>query len=191
MANQSNRSFRAKILTQGAINFNGINYPVVIKNISTTGVLAQFLDNISKENNVDAQLASAERVQLNLPEINLDSSVEVVRVYREGDTTFFAVKFVEIAADHLPAMELRKVSRTKADGAGFILLNGEYLEFNALNMSDTGLMVVVHKKIIVAPGTVTVLEFKTMELSAKVKIVWLEHLAGNQTSMGLEFIVKY
>ena len=39
-------------------------------------------------------------------------------------------------------------------------------------------MLVLPKKIVVPPGTVAVLEFKTMELSAKVKIVWLEYWAA-------------
>ena len=129
MANQSSRPFRAKLFIHGTLNLKGVNYPVVTNNLSTTGVLAQFSEDMDQEQikSIEAGFSPSKVVQLNLPEINFDSSAEVVRIFRRETKIFFAIKFLDVSVEHESGMNLRKGWRKKVDGFGHILIDGSIL----------------------------------------------------------------
>jgi PilZ domain len=184
------RPYRKNLTTHGLIYLAGEEQAITIKNISITGVLAQ-LDSKVGRNDIKAifnTLLGSTVIDLYLPEMRLAGEVEVIRVDMEEDHITLALEFKNVTYDVNDLLYKRKAYRKNLPGPGHILLNGAYLEFNAVNVSVDGIMIRLTETVHVEPGVVTVFEFKRLELEGETKVVWIEHLSEGGTLMGLQYI---
>ena len=184
------RPYRKNLTTHGLIYLAGEEQPITIKNISITGVLAQ-LDSKVGKNDIKAifnTLLGSTVIDLYLPEMRLAGEVEVIRVDMEEDHIVLALEFKNVTYDVNDLLYKRKAYRKNMPGPGHILLNGAYLEFNAVNVSVDGIMIRLSETIHAEPGVVTVFEFKRLELEGEIKVVWVEHLSDGGTLMGLQYV---
>jgi hypothetical protein len=184
------RPYRKNLTTHGLIYLAGEEQPITIKNISITGVLAQLNSKVGK-NDIKVifnTLLASTIIDLYLPEMRLAGEVEVIRVDLQDDHILLALEFKNVAYDVNDLLYKRKAYRKNLPGTGHILFNGEYLEFNAVNVSVDGIMIRLAAAIYVEPGVVTVFEFKQLELEGEIKVIWVDHLPDGGTLMGLQYI---
>jgi PilZ domain len=184
------RPYRKNLTTHGLIYLAGEEQAVTIKNISITGVLAQ-LDSKVGRNDIKAifnTLLGSTIIDLYLPEMRLAGEVEVIRVDMEEDHIVLALEFKNVTYDVNDLLYKRKAYRKNLPGPGHILLNGAYLEFNAVNVSVDGIMIRLAETVHVAPGLVTVFEFKRLDLEGEIKVVWVEHVSEGGTLIGLQYV---
>jgi PilZ domain len=184
------RPYRKNLTTHGLIYLAEEEQPITIKNISITGVLAQ-LDSKVGKNDIKAifnTLLGSTVIDLYLPEMRLAGEVEVIRVDMEEDHIVLALEFKNVTYDVNDLLYKRKAYRKNMPGPGHILLNGAYLEFNAVNVSVDGIMIRLSETVHAEPGVVTVFEFKRLELEGEIKVVWIEHLSEGGTLIGLQYI---
>ncbi|ESS72654.1 hypothetical protein MGMO_52c00080 [Methyloglobulus morosus KoM1] len=184
------RPYRKNLTTHGLIYLAGEEQPITIKNISITGVLAQLNSKVGKNDikTIFNTLLGSTVIDLYLPEMRLAGEVEVIRVDMEDDHIMLALEFKNVTYDINDLLYKRKAYRKNLPGPGHILLNGTYLEYSAVNVSVDGIMIRLAESVNVEPGTVTVFEFKRLELEGEIKVVWVEHLSEGGTLMGLQYV---
>lgn len=188
------RPYRKNLTTHGLIYMWGEEQSVVVKNLSITGVLAELKcsechsDSFNVKDIYNA-VSESTTFDLYLPEMRLVGTVEVARVDLLGDNVFMALEFKDITYDVDELLYKRKAYRKKMTAPGQILLDGEYLDFNTVNVSVDGLMVRIAENIILAEGSVTVFEFKRLELEGEIKVIWSEPIPdGGGTLIGLQYV---
>jgi hypothetical protein len=184
------RPYRKNLTTHGLIYLAGEEQPITIKNISITGVLAQLNSKVGKNDikTIFNTLLGSTVIDLYLPEMRLAGEVEVIRVDMEDDHIMLALEFKNVTYDINDLLYKRKAYRKNLPGPGHILLNGAYLEYSAVNVSVDGIMIRLAESVNVESGTVTVFEFKRLELEGEIKVVWVEHLSEGGTLMGLQYV---
>jgi PilZ domain len=184
------RPYRKNLTTHGLIYLAGEEELITIKNISITGVLAQLNSKVGKSDikAIFNTLLASTVIDLYLPEMRLAGEVEVIRVDLQDDHILLALEFKNVTYDVNDLLYKRKAYRKNLPGVGHILFNGEYLEFNAVNVSVDGIMIRLAETIHVEPGVVTVFEFKRLELEGEIKVIWVDRIADNGTLMGLQYV---
>jgi PilZ domain len=184
------RPYRKNLTTHGLIFLAGEEQQITIKNISITGVLAQLNSKVGKNDIKDIfnTLLGSTVIDLYLPEMRLAGEVEVIRVDMQDDHILLALEFKNVTYDVNDLLYKRKAYRKNLPGPGHILLNGTYLEFNAVNVSVEGIMIRLTENIHVEPGLVTVFEFKRLDLEGEIKVIWAEHLSDGGTLIGLQYV---
>jgi PilZ domain len=184
------RPYRKNLTTHGLIYLAGEEQSITIKNISITGVLAQLNSKVGKSDIKDIfnTLLASTVIDLYLPDMRLAGEVEVIRVDLQDDHILLALEFKNVTYDVNDLLYKRKAYRKNLPGVGHILFNGEYLEFNSINVSVDGLMIRIAQTAYVEPGVVTVFEFKQLSLEGEIKVVWVEQLSEGGTLMGLQYV---
>ena len=147
------RPYRKNLTTHGLIFLAGEEQQITIKNISITGVLAQLNSKVGKNDIKDIfnTLLGSTVIDLYLPEMRLAGEVEVIRVDMQDDHILLALEFKNVTYDVNDLLYKRKAYRKNLPGPGHILLNGTYLEFNAVNVSVEGIMIRLTENIHVEP----------------------------------------
>jgi hypothetical protein len=190
MNSQLDRPYRKTLTTHGLIYMGGEELGITIKNLSITGVLAE-LNNKGQDTDVKDifnTLLASTIIDFYLPEMRLAGEAEVSRVDMLNDHIFLALEFKTVAYDVDNLLYKRKAYRKNVSGPGQILLDRKYRDFNAVNVSVEGLMIHLDEIIAVEEGTITVLEFKRLELEGEVKVIWVDHTDNSGTLIGLQYI---
>jgi hypothetical protein len=184
------RPYRKNLTTNGLIYLAGEEQPITIKNISITGVLAQLNSKVGKSDikGIFNTLLASTIIDLYLPDMRLAGEVEVIRVDLQDDHILLALEFKNVAYDVNDLLYKRKAYRKNLPGTGHILFNGQYLEFNAVNVSVDGIMIRLAETVYVEVGIITVFEFKQLGLEGEIKVIWVEHLSEGGTLMGLQYV---
>jgi hypothetical protein len=99
-----------------------------------------------------------------------------------------ALEFKNIAYDIDKNLNKRKVYRKNMFDPGLILLNGEYYEFNTVNVSVEGLMIRLAESLPVKEGTTTRFEFKRLDLKGEVEVIWVDPAPDTGTLIGLQYV---
>ncbi|MDD5581222.1 MAG: PilZ domain-containing protein [Methylobacter sp.] len=190
MNSQLDRPYRKPFTSHGLIYMGGEEQAITIKNLSLTGVLAELNH---KGENTDIKdifntLSASTTIDLYLPEMRLAGEVEVSRVDMLNDHIFLALEFKTVTYDVDNLLYKRKAYRKLMPGPGQILLNRKYHEFNAVNVSVEGLMIRLDEIIAVKEGTITLFEFKKLELKGEIKVVWVDHSDNSGTLIGLQYV---
>jgi hypothetical protein len=177
-------------MSRGLIYMGGEEREITIKDLSLSGVLAELkTEKLSKDTKyIFNMLKESTTIDLYLPEIRLAGEAEVVRVDMFDDYMLLALEFRNISYDVDNQLYKRKVHRKNMAAPGKILLNGEYCEFNTVNVSVDGLMIKLIKDIAVKPGEITVFEFGALGLDGEIKVIWVERTADAGTLIGLEYV---
>jgi hypothetical protein len=184
------RPYRKNLTTHGLIYLAGEEQPVTIKNISISGVLAQLNSKVGNNDikEIFNTLLASTVIDLYLPEMRLAGEVEVIRVDLQNDHILLALEFKNVNYDVNDLLYKRKAYRKNLPGLGHILFNGEYQEFNAVNVSVEGMMIRLDQTVFVEPGVVTVFEFKRLDLEGEVKVVWVDQIPTGGTFIGLQYV---
>lgn len=179
------RPYRKNLTLNGSIYMGGEKRTVSIKNMSITGALAEL--NVKDENAGDIYklLSTSTMIDICLPELHLVGDAEVVRVDMDSGRTFIAMEFKRIG--HKPMYE-RKSRRANLIVPGRIFLHGEYWEFTTVNVSASGLMILLPETLAVEEGLITMLDFERLELEGQVKVIWVDHTADAGTMVGLQYM---
>ncbi len=184
------RPYRKNLMSRGLIYMGGEEREITIKDLSLTGVLAELkADQVSADTkNIFDMLTASTTIDLYLPEIRLAGEAEVVRVDMFSDHMLLALEFRNISYDVDNQLYKRKVHRKNMEASGRILLDGEYREFNTVNVSVDGLMINLAEAIDVKAGETTVFEFDQLGLDGEIKVIWAERAADGGTLLGLQYV---
>lgn len=185
------RSYRKNLKLHGLIYFGGQELNITIKNLSVTGLLAELgsdEDGPRDINYIFDNLKLSTIVDVFLPEMNLTGEAEVIRVDMVSDHILLALEFKNISFESDNFLYSRREYRKRMQGSGKILINGEYHDFNTVNVSVVGLMIQLNKKIDIEEGSITQFNFDQLELNGEIKVIWVEHLADNLTLVGLQYL---
>lgn len=183
----SKRSYRKKLITDGLIYINGEEQEVLINNISMTGMLVQLGYTIDTESTLNDSLVSTV-IDFYLPQLRLAGTAEIVRVNKGDVQVLIALKFKEITYNIDSLLYKRKVYRKTMSVTGQILLNNEYHDFYAINVSLEGLMIRLADTVVIVEGMITALKSKDLNLKGDVKVVWTNFDVDGKTLLGLKYI---
>ncbi len=185
-----NRSYRKKISSYGLIYLGGEELEILVKNLSITGLLAELGDSsvISNIENVFKSLKNSPIIDLYLPKIRLSGEVEVARADMVDGRIYLGLEFRNIAYDVDNLLYKRHSYRKNLTSPGKIIFNGKKYTFNTENVSVDGLMIRLQETILVDEGTVTIFDFKRLELRGEIKVVWVSHCEDGSTLMGLQYL---
>ncbi|PPD18773.1 MAG: pilus assembly protein PilZ [Methylomonas sp.] len=193
MNSMIDRAYRKNLSTQGVVFLAGQERPVTVRNLSITGVLIE-LNNITRAGEHDSsqdlyELAlDALKVDIFLPDMRIAGEADVVRVDMENDKVLLALEFNNISHDVDNLLYKRKVYRKNMSVPGSILLGGQYLDFDTVNVSVDGIMIELKETVRVEPGLVTVFEFHELDLQGEARIIWVDVLATGQMLMGMQYV---
>ena len=184
------RPYRKNLMSQGLIYMGGEEQEITIKDLSLTGVLAELKSNQANRTTKDIfnMLSVSTTIDLYLPEMRLAGEAEVVRVDMRNDHILLALEFRNVTYDVDNQLYKRKAHRKTMAAPGKILLNGEYLEFNTVNVSVDGLMINIAEPTSVEVGETTVFEIERLDLEGEVKVLWSERTADNGILIGLQYV---
>lgn len=184
------RPYRKNLMSRGLIYMGGQEREIVIKDLSLTGVLAELKADQLNPNtkNIFDMLTASTIIDLYLPEIRLAGEAEVVRVDMFSDHMLLALEFRNISYDVDNQLYKRKAYRKNMAAPGRILLNGEYRDFNTVNVSVGGLMINLAESIDVKVGEITLFEFEQLGLDGEIKVIWTERTADAGTLIGLQYM---
>ncbi len=184
------RYYRKNLTSQGLIFLGGEELNISVRNLSITGLLAELEDNDSIKSIKDLfeAIKASPKVDIYLPEMHLMGDAEVVRADLIDGTIYLAIEFRNISYDVDDVLYKRTAYRKNMVAPGLIVLNGEKHSFTTRNVSVYGLMIHIAKKVEVETGTVTVFDFKRLDLRGEIKIAWVEESEEGGTYMGLEYV---
>lgn len=184
------RPYRKNLTSHGLIYLAGEEQPITVKNISITGILAQLDSKVGKNDikEIFNTLLTSTIIDIYLPEMRLAGEAEVIRVDLQDDHILLALEFKNVNYDINDTLYRRKAYRKNLPGPGHILFNGEYMDFNAVNVSVDGIMIHLEDNIHVEPGLITVFEFRRLELDGEIKVIWVDHMPDGGTLMGLQYV---
>lgn len=185
------RSYRKNLKLNGLIYFGGQEQNITVKNLSITGLLAELSSDEKAPPNINDifnTLKSSTIVDVFLPEMNLTGEVEVIRVDMVSNHILLALEFKNISFESDNFLYSRREYRKRMQGAGKILINGQYHDFKTVNVSVVGLMIQLNEKIDIEEGSITQFNFDQLELNGEIKVIWVEHLAENLTLVGLQYL---
>jgi hypothetical protein len=190
MGSQLDRHYSKNLMSHGIIYLGEEEHDITIKNLSINGALAELNSN---REDIDIKyifntLLVSTMMDLYLPEMRLAGEVEMVRAEMENGHILIALEFKNMTYDVDKELNKRKAYRKNMPGVGKILLNNEYHEFTAVNVSVDGLMISLPETIRVEEGTISRFEFKRLELEGEVKVIWIDIIPENRTLMGLQYV---
>lgn len=190
MDSKKERSYRKNLKLKGLIYFGREELEIIVKNLSLTGMFVELATNTNNHDikSIFNTLKLSTNLDLYIPEMRLAGEVEVIRVDVHKEKVLLALDYKNLSFDVDPFLYNRKAYRKNLPGPGWILLNGEHHQFNAVNVSVDGLMIRIDKIIDPEVGTTAVFEFKQLELNGEIKIIWIEHPADNETLIGLQYL---
>ncbi|KAF3983623.1 MAG: PilZ domain-containing protein [Methylococcales symbiont of Hymedesmia sp. n. MRB-2018] len=184
------RSYRKNLTSYGLIYIGGEELEISVRNLSITGVLAE-LENNSSINNINAVFASIKEsslIDIYLPEMRLAGEAEVVRADMVDGHIYLAIEFRTVSYDIDNVLYKRKVYRKEMTAPGQIIFNGNKYKFFSKNVSVDGLMILLNEYIEVDNGTITIFDFKRLQLRGKIKVAWVERADSHSTLMGLQYV---
>jgi hypothetical protein len=190
MKNMLLRPLRKNLKMKGLIYLAGEELVITIENISMTGV---FVKLHQKEINSDSKqivaiLLETSNIDLHLPDIQMSGEARVIRVAMQSDQVLFALEFRNVTFDVNNGLYKRKAYRKNYTGSGQILLDGNYLDYIAVNVSVQGILIRLNQFVYAKPGAVTHLLFSKLELDGDAEVMWLNHVTEQIVLMGLQYI---
>ncbi len=185
-----NRHYRKRLMSQGLIYLGEEELEITIKDLSLTGILAELrADQVSSDiKEIFNALLASTVVDMYLPEMRLAGEADVVRVDIFDGHILIALNFKNVTYDVNNQLYKRKAYRKSMTDSGKILLDGDYREFNAVNVSVDGLMIKLAESIAVEAGEITVFEFERLELKGEIKVVWVENAEDGGLLIGLKYV---
>jgi hypothetical protein len=190
MTIQEERPYRKSLAGNGLIYLGGEEREIVVKNLSLTGFLAELhCEDASLEiSDIYQAIATGSPVlDFYLSEMRLAGEVEVVRVDLEESHILMALTFKYVSHDIDNLLYKRKAYRKIMSAPGKILLDGNFTEFETVNVSVEGLMIKLDKIVDVQVEQITAFQFKRLDLEGAVKVIWVDP-GESSTLIGLQYL---
>jgi hypothetical protein len=189
MAMSEDRAYRKNLTTEGLVYISGEEIGIRVINLSITGVLVELLDNnvIQEAKDIFEAARISPVIDIYLPQLRIAGEAEIVRMENNNDAIQIGLEFCHInyEVDHL--LYQRKAYRKNLTAPGKIVFNGETYAFTTENVSVEGLMIRIGDEVEVQPGTITSYEFKRLNLSGQIKVIWSTS-ENYSTLLGLEYL---
>jgi hypothetical protein len=189
MTNQTERSYRKNMAEHGLIYMAGIEHEVIIKNLSLTGLLVELCNDHDplEISDIYNAIVASPMFDLHLPKLQMAGEVEVVRVDVEESQIFMALSFKHVSHGVNNLLYKIKAYQKMTTAPGKILLAGGFIEFEAVNVSVQGLVIRLNEIVDVKEDTITMFQFKRLDMEVPVKVIWVE-CSESSTLMGLEYM---
>ncbi|NOR70823.1 MAG: PilZ domain-containing protein [Methylomarinum sp.] len=190
MMSETNRLYRKNLSSQGLIYLGGEELEITVRNLSISGLLAELDSNavVSDIEDIFKSLKISPIIDLYLPEMRLAGEAEVVRADIVKGHIYMGLEFSNITYDVDNSLYKRHAYRKNLAAPGQIVLNGNKYQFNTENVSVDGLMIHLQENIAVDVGTVSIFDFKRLQLRGEIKVVWVDHREDGSTLMGLQYL---
>ena len=184
------RSYRKNLTSHGLIYMGGEELEISVRNLSITGLLAELSDNVDVQDirDVFKSVKLSPTIDIYLPEMHLAGEAEIVRADLIDGQIYLAIEFRNISYDVENVLYKRKVYRKNMTAPGQIIFHGNKYDFNTKNVSVDGLMILIGENIEVEVGTVTIFDFKRLQLRGEIKVAWVEHTEDSSTLIGLQYV---
>ncbi len=186
-----NRPYRKKLIAYGLIYLGGNEWTISVKNLSVTGLMAilDANDAIKNIKEVFESIQTSPLIDFYLPDIGMAGEAEVVRAEMIEKQINLALEFKSMSYNIDHNLYLRKAYRKNMTAPGQIFFNGKKYKFETQNVSVEGLMIRIDEKIEIEKETITVFDFKHLQLKGKIKVMWVEPVQDDEaTLMGLQYI---
>ena len=184
------RSYRKNITSLGLIYMGGEELEISVRNLSITGALAELVEDVEHFDMKDVfkSVKLSPTIDIYLPEMHLAGEAEIVRADLIDGQIYLAIEFRNISYDVENVLYKRKVYRKNMTAPGQIIFHGNKYDFNTKNVSVDGLMILIGENIEVEVGTVTIFDFKRLQLRGEIKVVWVDHIEDGGTLLGLQYV---
>ncbi len=185
------RSYRKKMVSYGLIYLGGEELEISVKNLSITGLLVELKGNdaIIGIEDVFHAVELSHLVDLYLPEMRLAGEAEITRADMNGCSINLAMEFKTISYEVSDMLYKRKAYRKNMVAPGQIVFNKKKHHFFTTNVSVDGMTIVLKEKINVSKDTITIFDFRRLNLRGQIKVVWTEQDKDDgSTIMGLEYL---
>jgi len=168
----------------------GEELEISVRNLSITGALAELVEDVEHFDMKDVfkSVKLSPTIDIYLPEMHLAGEAEIVRADLIDGQIYLAIEFRNISYDVENVLYKRKVYRKNMTAPGQIIFHGNKYDFNTKNVSVDGLMILIGENIEVEVGTVTIFDFKRLQLRGEIKVAWVEHTEDGRTLMGLQYL---
>jgi c-di-GMP-binding flagellar brake protein YcgR len=189
MDSQIKRNYRKKLCSRGFIHFNGIKTPIILRNISLTGVLVDIntYDGAHSEMLLKNLTEHCE-VDIKLPEMNMSAEAELMRVENHNSHLLLGLKFINAVQNPNKPDYERKAFRKKLTVPGELVVNDQSVAFETVNISTGGMMLFIKDDISIEANSVVAFNVDALNLSGELKIVWLKPKPPLGIAIGVEFL---
>ena len=187
---EQKRPYRTNLTSYGLIYMGGEEIEISVRNLSITGLLAELDDNIGIHDIKDLfqSVKLSPTIDIYLPDMHLAGEAEVVRADMIDGCIYLALEFRNVSYDVDNVLYKRKAYRKDMTAPGQIVFDGNKYDFNTKNVSVDGLMIHLKEKIEVEEGTVTIFDFKRLQLRGEIKVIWVDYTADGGTLLGLQYM---
>ncbi len=184
------RLYRKNLTSYGLVYLMEDELEVSVRNLSITGALVELGDNskVNDINSVFKAVMETPLIDIYLPEMRLAGEAEIVRADIVDGVIYLALEFRSVSYNVDNILYKRKAYRKIMSAPGQIILNGNKHKFFTENVSLDGLMILLNEKVDVEVGTITIFDFKRLQLRGKIKVSWTEYVEPHSTLMGLEYV---
>jgi c-di-GMP-binding flagellar brake protein YcgR len=183
------RNYRKKLCSRGFIHFNGIKTPIILRNISLSGVLVDINTYDGEHSEMLLKnLTEHCKVDINLPEIKMSAEAELVRVENHNSHLLLGLKFINALQNPNKPEYERKSFRKKLIVPGELVVNDQSVAFETVNISTGGMMLFIKDDITIEVDTVAAFDVNALNLSGELKIVWLKAKPPLGIAIGVEFL---
>ncbi len=185
------RSYRKKMVSFGLIYLGGEELEMTVKNLSITGLLVELKGNdaITGIEDVFHAVELSHLVDLYLPEMRLAGEAEITRADMNGCRITLAMEFKMISYEVSDMLYKRKAYRKNMVAPGQIVFDKKRHHFFTKNVSVNGMTIVLKEKINVSKDTITIFDFRRLNLRGQIRVVWVDYnVEDASTIMGLEYL---
>jgi hypothetical protein len=184
------RSYRKNLTSFGLIYLGRKELEISVRNLSITGLLAEVEDNaaISNIKDVFQSIKLSPTIDIYLEEMRIAGEAEIVRADMIDGQVYLAIEFRNVYHNVEDVLYKRKAYRKNMTAPGKIIFNKKKYTFNTKNVSVDGLMIHLKEKLEIESGTITIFDFKRLQLRGEIKVMWVEHCEDDSTLMGLQYL---
>ena len=187
---EQKRPYRTNLTSHGLIYMGGEELEISVRNLSITGLLGELDDNINIHDIKDVfkSVKLSPTIDLYLPEMKLAGEAEIVRADMIDGRIYLALEFRNVSYDVDNVLYKRKAYRKNMTAPGQIVFDGNKYDFYTKNVSVDGLMIHLKESIEVKEGTVTIFDFKRLQLRGEIKVAWVDYTEDGGTLLGLQYV---
>ena len=187
---EQKRPYRTNLTSYGLIYMGGEELELSVRNLSITGLLGELDDNINIHDIKDVfkSVKLSPTIDLYLPEMKLAGEAEIVRADMIDGRIYLALEFRNVSYDVDNVLYKRKAYRKNMTAPGQIVFDGNKYDFYTKNVSVDGLMIHLKESIEVKEGTVTIFDFKRLQLRGEIKVAWVDYTEDGGTLLGLQYV---
>lgn len=188
--NDEKRPYRKNMTAHGLIFLGEEELQIAVKNLSITGLFAEFNPKASSYTPQQLLLIIKESpiIDIYLAEMHMMGTAEIVRTDLVDDHIELALEFRDITHNIDNKIFKPKAYRKNMTAPGQIIFNDIKYQFFTKNVSVDGLMISLKEHIDIMAGTVTIFDFHRLKLRGEIQVAWIEHLNDGSTLMGLYYI---